>query len=370
MLDVRRSFRAGQRAVDFFYFLLQIRLARLLKRMGRPTAVFFCVSDDKRCIIKLESQGAALFGGRLHKRREGSELAPPYMRRMIDKVLRQPDVSDLPFYVWGYADKQFFGFDFSERVPTFRLEAALFGVGAKYRENAFSYVVDSRAPYFDGRTATDLETILLETQGGAWEREARTRELIQEIIASKFQKYPEIDGQLAVDVKEQDIVVVGQVEGDAAWLETDTLVKDNLDLVRSARQRFPAARIFFKPHPFSRTKERDIALIQSEGLAEIITARTSFAQVAARRPSIVVNTSGAGLEAALRGCRVYTYGTSYYSHWGFTDDRTQCPRRTNRLSAEDVFYVLLKHYCKYGLRSPLSSLSLEHAVQRMQPQAP
>jgi capsular polysaccharide export protein len=355
--------RSVQRGADFVGFVAVLSVAALLSRFGTRVAVTFCVDAKKRCIVALETENAAILGGRIHKRRSGCEMLPAACGRIIRRLLKQCEARGVRLYVWGYADKQFFGLSFSEFAKTSRLETGLFGVGARYNASEFSYVIDTRVPYFDGRAASDLENMLSATKSGAWKSNPRASQFISSIARSDFQKYAEINQNLDVAMSGNDVVIVGQCEGDAAWIETDSMVLDNVHLVEEAAKLFSGAEVYYKPHPFNRTNVRDISEVQRRDLARVIAPEISFAQIAAKRPVIVVNTSGAGLEAALRGCKVHTFGTSYYSHWGFTTDRTACARRSNRLTAEDVFYVLVFNYCKYGQRTPLIRLSAERVTQ-------
>jgi capsular polysaccharide export protein len=357
--------RALQRSVDFLAILLQLCIAIALSKYGKKVVFSFCVDAKKTCIIGLEANDAIILGGRIHKKRADDERLPAFCFSLLKPFLRGCESTGVALYVWGYADKQFFGHSFSNYVTTFRLETGLFGVGAKYGGAQFAYVIDSKAPYFDGRSATDLEALLSEAKAGGWELDPKAKLLIERIALSKFQKYAEINGELKLNITEDDVVVVGQCAGDAAWIETDSNVTTNVDLVDQAKNDFRASRIFYKPHPFNKTNNWDIEQIERSGLANIVPADVSFSEIAARRPVVVVNTSGAGLEAALRGCTVHTYGTSYYSHWGFTKDRTSCARRTNRLTPQDVFYVLINQYCRYGQREPLIRLPLEAVAEQV-----
>jgi capsular polysaccharide export protein len=364
MPSVAMMVRSVRRAADFAGFIAQLGAAALLSRLGWKVAVTFCVDAKKKCVVALETDNALILGGRIHKRRSASEALPPAFGGVLARLLGLCDAAGVHLYVWGYADKQFFGFSFSDFAKTSRLETGLFGVGARYNAREFSYVVDSKAPYFDGRGPTDLENLLSTTPSGAWKRNSQATQFIKSIAGSDFQKYAEVNRDLDIAIGDRDVVVVGQCEGDAAWIETDSMVSDNVNLVEEAAKLFSGAEIYYKPHPFNRTNQRDSAVVEERGLARVVSPEISFAQIAARRPIVVVNTSGAGLEAALRGCQVHTFGTSYYSHWGFTKDRTICPRRSNRLTAEDVFYVMVFNYCRYGQRAPLKRLNAEQVTKQ------
>ncbi len=138
----------------------------------------------------------------------------------------------------GMRTSNFSGFSFSDFAKTSRLETGLFGVGARYNAKEFSYVVDSKAPYFDGRAQTDLESLLSATPTGAWKSSIQANHFIKTVAGSDFQKYAEINRDLNIAIGEQDVVVVGQCEGDAAWIETDSMVSDNVNLVEEAAKLF------------------------------------------------------------------------------------------------------------------------------------
>lgn len=255
--SVAMIFRSVQRACGFAWFIAQLGAAALLARLGRSVAVTFCVDGKKRCIVALETNNALILGGRIHKRRSASEVLPPAYGRILARFLRSCNGLGVPVYVWGYADKQFFGFSFADFAKTSRLETGLFGVGARYNAEEFSYVVDSKAPYFDGRTHTDLEGMLSATPTGVWKSSIHATQFIKAVAGSDFQKYAEINRDLNIPIGEQDVVVVGQCEGDAAWIETDSMVSDNVNLVEEAAKLFRGSEIFYKPHPFNRTNQRD-----------------------------------------------------------------------------------------------------------------
>jgi capsular polysaccharide export protein len=58
-------------------------------------------------------------------------------------------------------------------------------------------------------------------------------------------------------------------------------------------------------------------------------------------------TSTLGFESILRGVPVVTYGLPFYAGWGLTDDHLSCPRRTRRLSVEELVCGALIRYPRY-----------------------
>ena len=60
-----------------------------------------------------------------------------------------------------------------------------------------------------------------------------------------------------------------------------------------------------------------------------------------------VLTSLAGFEALLRGRRVVTHGCPFYAGWGLTEDRVAQPRRTRRLTLDELTAAVLILYPVY-----------------------
>jgi len=58
-------------------------------------------------------------------------------------------------------------------------------------------------------------------------------------------------------------------------------------------------------------------------------------------------TSLSGFEALMRGLPVYTYGGPFYAGWGLTKDRVEFPRRTRRLSLDELVAGTLILYAAY-----------------------
>ena len=58
-------------------------------------------------------------------------------------------------------------------------------------------------------------------------------------------------------------------------------------------------------------------------------------------------TSLVGFEGLLRGLTVYTYGLPFYTGWGLTRDRHTCPRRTRKLSLDELVAGALIRYPLY-----------------------
>ncbi|SDZ88411.1 hypothetical protein [Rubrimonas cliftonensis] len=247
-----------------------------------------------------------------------------------------------------------------------RLEASLMLSGWEPTRPVKGYLADALASYFDGGRPTELEAVLNAYQSGAWTEDPRAAALVARARRGEIQKYAQICGSWSGVIGPDDVVVLGQVAGDMAWLASPSAVDGNVEMVAAAAHEYPGRRVVYKPHPFNGANEAELAAIARE-MPQVVTApgAASLALLCAARPTVVVCTSNAGLEAALRGCKVVTYGLGYYAGWGFTEDRMSCARRRNTLTAEDVFAATQHLYARFFGSATLRTVDQLEAVERL-----
>lgn len=374
MTDVRRARDAAarrpmRRAVgvlraraDAIAVLVRLAGAVAARRRGKAHCFGFGISRNKHDILRAEHPGASIVSCRVHKVADAYVKQPAFVGALALRLCRTAAACGLPVAVWGYADRLALGVDLADAGPVERLERAIWGPTADSGAPVFAYVLDRRAPYFDGRRATDLE-VAAETLAPA--DLAAAVAALAPILAGRFQKYAGLAAAPGFDLGPDDLVIAGQSIGDAAWVETDALVDDNVDLVLRAMSEIPARRVFYKAHPFNRTNDADRARLSTVAGLNLLDPAVSFAAIAERRPKVAVVTSGAGLEAALAGCDVHTFGTAFYTHRGFTVDRTACDRRRRRLTAREMLAVTLLAYTRYADRTSQTPLAAAEAVARI-----
>jgi capsular polysaccharide export protein len=78
-----------------------------------------------------------------------------------------------------------------------------------------------------------------------------------------------------------------------------------------------------------------------------------------------VLTSLAGFEALLRGKRVVTYGQPFYAGWGLTLDMAPPPRRTRRLTLDELVAGALILYPTYVSRTTNRFTTPERALDEL-----
>jgi capsular polysaccharide export protein len=78
-----------------------------------------------------------------------------------------------------------------------------------------------------------------------------------------------------------------------------------------------------------------------------------------------VMTSLAGFEALLRGKSVVCHGQPFYAGWGLTHDLHPLPRRTRRLTLEELVVAALIRYPCYFSRDGQRLLAPREAVDEL-----
>lgn len=217
-----------------------------------------------------------------------------------------------------------------------------------------SLTFDRQDMYFAADRPTDLEAILesYDFQSDTLLIE-RTREAIGLLLSSGLSKY---NSGEALDAAElygskvsKRILVIGQVENDASIAYGCKEHVNNNDLVRIARRENPNADIIYKPHPevLSGIAAMGSNPMDVRSIARILDREVSLDSALQSIDQVYTITSLSGFEALLRGIKVTTIGSPFYAGWGLTDDRQPNPRRSRRLSVEEVFAAAYILYPKY-----------------------
>ena len=295
------------------------------------------------------------------------------LRRFVgdSKVRPLADPSQLPdgstVLLWG-ADPAPAGL--GRGVAVIRVEDGFLrsvGLGAALT-NPVSWVLDTRGIYYDATRESDLEHMLQNTafRPELLERAARLR---RRIVESGLTKYNVGHGEWARPAHiARAILVVGQVENDASLRLGAPAVHTNLELLRTVRVANPDAYILYKPHPDV------VAGIRTRGTAED-EARQWCDEVITHVPmhlllkavdEVHVMTSLAGFEALLRHKPVFCHGLPFYAGWGLTHDAVGCPRRSRRLTLDELVAGALIGYPVYASRAGRRRTRVEDAVEELQ----
>ncbi|HEY3236867.1 MAG TPA: hypothetical protein VGJ84_19270 [Polyangiaceae bacterium] len=214
-----------------------------------------------------------------------------------------------------------------------------------------SLVLDREGIYYDPRQPSELENMLERAEFSAQELE-RARKLRKRIIDSGVSKYNAVKRRaltLGAPPAQRIVLVPGQVEDDAAVrYGTETSIRENMALLRAVRRTCPDAYVVYKPHPDVLRGNR-VGAVRSNGenLWDQLIEHESIAACLALAHEVHTISSLVGFEALLRGLPVTTYGQPFYAGWGLTRDDCRFPRRTRRLSVDQLVAGALLRYPRY-----------------------
>lgn len=238
-------------------------------------------------------------------------------------------------------------------VPVWRMEDGFLrsvGLGSD-RTAPASLVVDRSGVYYDPRSPSDLEMILVEAEFSPSELK-RAEGLRQTIVTREVSKY-NIDGGDVVAVRarpgQRVVLVPGQVADDASVQLGSPEIRTNTDLLRQVRKNRPDAYIIYKPHPDVVSGNRR-GVVQPDDVAaycDDMIVDAGIGRCLAVADELHTMTSLVGFEALMRGKEVVVYGQPFYAGWGLTDD--QCPpeRRGRKRTLDELVAATLLRYPRY-----------------------
>ena len=225
------------------------------------------------------------------------------------------------------------------------------GLGATFHR-PLSWVTDDQGIYFDPQTPSRLEALLEAGNFTAGEM-ADAAELIRFLREHRLTKY-NVGGH---DLKwnrelangRKVILVPGQVEADASIKCGSPDLRSNADLLRRVRAAEPEAFLIFKAHPDLVAGARHGHVIPADASesADLTVTDGNVLDWLDQCDEVHTMTSTLGFEALLRGVPVVTYGLPFYAGWGLTLDALTCPRRTRRLSVEELVCGAMIRYPRY-----------------------
>lgn len=216
-----------------------------------------------------------------------------------------------------------------------------------------SWVIDKRGIYYDASKPSDLEYLLQHTQftKALLERAVALRE---RIVTTGLTKYNVGSTRWQrPSFAEHVILVVGQVETDAAIRYGRCALSGNMALLQTVRRTHPNAYIVYKPHPDVVAGLR-LAGKQEDNAQQWcneIAIDVAMGELLSIVDDVHVLTSLAGFEALLRGKRVTCYGQPFYAGWGLTLDQAPIDRRTRCLSLDALVAGVLILYPIYISRN-------------------
>jgi capsular polysaccharide export protein len=241
------------------------------------------------------------------------------------------------------------------------------GLGANWVQ-PLSWVIDSRGMYYDAGAPSDLESLL---QDAAFDEAmcARAAALRQAIVAAGITKYNVGSGRWQRPPNARTVVLVpGQVESDLSIAYGAPGMRSNLDLLRRVREDRRDAHLVYKPHPdvLARKRSAGADLDEAHLWCDEVVTDVPIGSLLDAVDEVHVLTSLAGFEALLRGKRVVCHGSPFYAGWGLTEDTQKHPRRTRRLTLDELVAAALILYPTYVSRVSGAFTTPERALYELQ----
>lgn len=196
--------------------------------------------------------------------------------------------------------------------------------------------------------------------------EDRARRLIARLVRDGLTKYGPAGSRAMPELPPgRRVLVIGQVEDDAALRHAVGAERSNAALLDRARREHPEAVILWRAHPDVAAGLRPGAT-DSRGWADVDLTGVPSAAAIAAADEVLTIASTMGFEALLRGVPVTCLGAPFYAGWGLTRDLGPVPaRRTARPSLAALAHAVLIAYPRY--RDPVSGLpcTAETAAERL-----
>ncbi|WP_425316008.1 capsular polysaccharide biosynthesis protein [Uruburuella testudinis] len=253
--------------------------------------------------------------------------------------------------VWSRGNDALIDFAHRQKLPLLRMEDGFIrsvGLGSNLVP-PLSLVVDDMGIYFNAQTPSRLEHILQHHHFTA--QDLRTASALQTALTeAAITKYNVGGNSLSLPDTDQKILLVpGQVEDDASIRYGSPKINKNLDLLKKVRTLNPDAYIVYKPHPdvVSGNRTGHIPAAQSRQFADQVASECDILTCLQQADEVHTMTSLTGFEALLRGKHVHCYGQPFYAGWGLTHDYLPHPRRTRRLSLQELIAGTLIYYPSY-----------------------
>jgi capsular polysaccharide export protein len=235
-------------------------------------------------------------------------------------------------------------------IPVFLVEDGFIRsltLGSSFFKPA-SLVIDSRGIYFDPTRESDLEYIL---NNYVFDEDLikRAQNLITLLLENKISKYNHLaDKEIKVPNKNIKLVI-GQVDDDMS-IKKGGYGFSSLKLLRIVKENSNSDDfIIYKPHPDVVAGIRKGVVEEKElyNYCDMIVIDTSLDSCFKVANEVHTITSLSGLEALMRGKKVFTYGMPFYAGWGLTNDFRKCKRRKRKLSLYELIAASYILYPKY-----------------------
>lgn len=294
------------------------------------------------------------------------------------KMISELDEPVKQVAIWGYTESAVLRQRLKrKKIKVWRVEDGFIRsaeLGAAH-STPYSLAIDTSGIYYDPRSGSDLEKILLEydfsSDPNLLDQAVQLKEFI---IRSRLSKYNPPAITVGSDIKiKKRIAVLGQVESDASIKYGNPKKWTAFDLIKLAYSENPGAEIIYRPHPevYRGFQKSTLKRRHVEKFATICPPSSSFVDFVESVDHCYTISSLSGFEFLLRGKGVTVVGIPFYAGWGLTDDRSEITHRGRQLTLDELFAASYLLYPKYladlndsanGLLAACSRISADQEV--------
>lgn len=286
----------------------------------------------------------------------GGFLTQTRVRRILelsgyDVSLGKPSPDDL-IGVWGQSPTSWRGEAVSNRTsaPVLRVEDAFLRsvLPGRAGDLPLGLHLDTRGVHFDPSVPSDLEVLLREHPLDDTALLDDARDAMARIKYLHLSKYNLHDPDLPAPDAGY-VLVIDQTAGDASVTASRADRNTFLEMLFTAREEHPNARIFIKTHPETVQGHRDGHYRDgdlSDNVA-FLTDAVSPHHLLDGAIAVYTVSSQLGFEAVLAGHKPVVFGQPFYIGWGLTDDRQPLDRRQRNLTRAQLFAAAMILYPRW-----------------------
>ncbi|MFN5996869.1 MAG: capsular polysaccharide biosynthesis protein [Paracoccaceae bacterium] len=245
--------------------------------------------------------------------------------------------------VWGRSPTAWRGEALAtrRRVPLIRVEDAFLRAihpGRAKGEAPLGFLIDPVGVHFDSSSPSRLEEILGSADLQNSNIQDRARGLIDRLLDLGLSKYNNHDPDLPAPDPGY-VLIIDQSAGDASIRYSGASADTFRQMLAAALRDHPETRIVIRTHPETALGLRPghFGPGDAGGRVTLLTTPVSPHRLLANAAEVYTVSSQMGFEAILHGHRPRVFGQPFYAGWGLTRDEQPLPRRTRRLTREELF---------------------------------
>ena len=245
--------------------------------------------------------------------------------------------------VWGRSPTAWRGETLAARrgVPLVRVEDAFLRSihpGRAGGEAPLGLIIDPVGVHFDSSRPSRVEQILQDMNFQNSNILHEASQLINCLIQTNLSKYNNHD-QTFPPPDPGYVLIVDQTAGDASIRHSGASADMFRAMLATALRDHPDARIIIRTHPETALGLRPghFGPGDASGRVSLLTAPVSPHRLLINAAAVYTVSSQMGFEAILHGHRPRVFGQPFYAGWGLTQDEQSLPRRTRRLTRDELF---------------------------------